>query len=106
MRTARRIFIASAIPFSVLSLLILIFGRAEPSILWCSIYIFGSISVLRGHLPLSYLVLSGLVLNLVGAVVWVPALFSRDGGIVSVPGMVLSLTWLFAIVAEFREERR
>ena len=102
-------------PFSLLALLLMSVSRAFGSssggttsivFVFCGgIYIYGSIYALRGHLPLSALVVTGLVLNGIGAFAWAPALRFHDGVIFGLVGIGLTLVWMTAIISEYRAER-
>lgn len=67
--------------------------------------IYGSIAALRGQLPLSALILVGLILNAIGAFVWLPSFRFSDGTFIGLVGLGLTLAWLFAVIDEYRNER-
>lgn len=69
------------------------------------IYVYGSIYALRGHLPLSLLGFTGVMLNLIGAFAWVPLFRSSDGAAIGLAGLELTLAWIMAIFGEYRAER-
>ncbi len=106
----------AAVPFTLAAALWLFLEHADRSS-WASregpyfavlggIYLYGSIFALRGQLSLRQLVALGLVLNVVGAFIWVPALRGRDGWAVGYPGVMLAGLWVVALYQAFRDEWR
>ena len=66
------------------------------------VFIYGTIFALL-YLPrLLLLILSGLVLNTIGAVAWIPLLLSPHDYIVGIFGACLSLGWVLTIVETLR----
>jgi hypothetical protein len=116
MNTARSFFIVAAIPFSLFAVLLLFLDRSLGSggasfspmsfVLCGGIYIYGSIYALRGDLPLPLLVFAGGILNFIGAFAWVPFFRFSDGALYGLVGLGLAVAWIFAIVEEYRAERR
>ena len=116
MNTARSLFILAAIPFTLLASFVLFMeqapttGRGSSGSMVFGLcggaYIYGSIFALRGQLPLSSLVLVGIILNIIGACVWLPAFQFSDGTFIGLIGVGLTLAWLVTIVREYRDDRR
>ena len=115
MSVARVIFIVAAIPFTLLAALWLFLEHALPGspgtdtgpvfALCGGTFIYGSIFALRGQLPLALLVLVGLVLNVTGAFVWIPALSYRSGSFIGFVGLALAGLWIMSIHEAYREAR-
>jgi hypothetical protein len=115
MNTARGLFILAAIPFTLLAPFLLFMeqawrtgrGSSGPTVfaLCGGAYIYGSIFALRGQLPLSSLVLVGIILNILGACVWMPAFQFSDGSFIGLIGVGLTISWLIVIVRQYRDER-
>ncbi len=115
MSVARGVFIVAAIPFTLLAALWLFLEHALPGspgtdtgpvfALCGGTFIYGSLIALRGQLPLAYLVFVGLVLNIIGAFVWVPALGYRSGSFIGFAGLALAGLWVVSIRAAYLEAR-
>lgn len=66
------------------------------------VLIYGTIFALSYLHRLLLLILSGLVLNTIGAFAWIPLLLSPHDYIVGIFGAFLSLGWVLTIVETFR----
>ena len=116
MNSARTAFIIAAIPFTLMAALWMFLEHALPGspgtdrgwvfALCGGFYIYGSIHCLRGELPLSLFVFFGLILNVIGAIVWIPALGYRSGNGLGYIGASLALFWMKAIYEAYRDEAR
>jgi len=116
MQAARKAFIITAVPITFLAVLLLVMEKAfagspgsstVPAFcLSGGTYIYGSIFALRGGLPLSLLVLLGIVLNIIGAIAWIPMAGhpSRDGIWVGAVGTWFTALWCMAVYSAYREE--
>ena len=111
MTSARTAFIIAAIPFTVMAALWLFLdgGSSRAGSGWVfalcgGTFIYGSIFALRGELPLSSLMLVGLILNIIGAVVWIPAFGYHSGNSLGFIGVGLAAFWAKAIHSAYREE--
>ena len=68
------------------------------------IYILGSLFAIGDRLNATAMAIAGLILNSVGAVVWVPTIGSSEGQF-AVIGMLLSLLWLVCIVLKYAKTK-
>lgn len=115
MKTLRIVFIIAAIPFTLLVLLSVLVAQNTSTgshvpfnglILFCgSVYVYGSIGVLRHEMPLALLVGIGFVLNVFGACAWASAFDYPGGQVFGGTGVVLALSWIAVIIQQYREER-
>ena len=68
-------------------------------------YIYGTIFVLLYLTRIVALILSGLILNIIGAITWVPLLLSRHDYIVGIIGVCLSFGWALTIIETLRHRQ-
>ena len=114
MTIPRLAFITVAVPFTLMAALWLILDRMLPGspgtdkgwqfALCGGTFIYGSIFALRGELQLRPFVFIGLILNSIGAVVWVPALSYRSGDFIGYVGVALTALWCQAVYSVYRKE--
>lgn len=111
MASARTAFIIAAIPFTLMAALWLFLdgGSSRAGNGWVfalcgGTFIYGSIFALRGELSLASLVLVGFFLNIIGAVVWMPAFSYHSGNSIGFIGVGLTAFWAKAIHSVYREE--
>lgn len=78
-------------------------GQAIVITMLCGgIYIFGSLFAIGDRLNSAAMAIVGLILNSVGAVVWVPTIGSHEPQF-AVFGILLSLFWLVCIILKLAE---